>query len=52
MIEGGNLYPIVPLSKTFTITINGQKQKVTRFQLPITAAYAFTDYRANIRMSF
>ena len=39
--------PITPLSRTFTITTaNGNKPTVTRQQLPITPAYAFTDYRS------
>ena len=39
--------PITPLSRTFTITAaNGSKTTVTRQQLPITPAYAFTDYRS------
>ena len=41
-----HVVPIISISKTFTITINGQKQKIMRFQLPMTAAYAFTDYCA------
>ena len=35
---------IAPISKTFTIHLNGQKLQITRYQLPITPAYAFTDY--------
>jgi len=39
--------PITPLSRTFTISAsNGSKSTVTRQQLPITPAYAFTDYRS------
>jgi len=39
--------PVTPLSRTFTITTaNGSKTTVTRQQLPITPAYAFTDYRS------
>lgn len=32
--------------KTFNIFIGGTSMMVSRTQLPITAAYAFTDYRA------
>lgn len=40
--------PIVPLEKKFTIPTGGQPstRQVTRRQLPMTAAFAFTDYRA------
>ncbi|KIN98995.1 hypothetical protein M404DRAFT_156256 [Pisolithus tinctorius Marx 270] len=39
--------PVTPLSRTFTITMtSGSKCTVTRIQLPITPAFAFTDYRA------
>lgn len=39
--------PIVPIQKDFYIKkADGRKVKVTRTQLPITAAYAFTDYRS------
>ena len=41
-----NVIPIVPVKKTFTITKNGMKLTVTRYQLPLTLAYAFTDYRS------
>ena len=41
-----NVIPIVPVKKTFTITRNGTKKTVTRYQLPLTLAYAFTDYRS------
>lgn len=41
-----NVIPIVPVKKTFTITKNGTKVSVTRSQLPLTLAYAFTDYRS------
>ena len=41
-----NVIPIVPVKKTFTITKNGTKTTVTRYQLPLTLAYAFTDYRS------
>ena len=41
-----NVIPIVPVKKTFTITKNGTKMTVTRYQLPLTLAYAFTDYRS------
>lgn len=38
--------PITPLTKTFNIQTAGQSMTVTRTQLPITPAYAFTDYRS------
>ena len=41
-----NVIPIVPVKKTFTITRNGTKMTVTRYELPLTLAYAFTDYRS------
>ncbi|KAI0263902.1 hypothetical protein BC834DRAFT_884505 [Gloeopeniophorella convolvens] len=47
---GNNVVPIVPLQRKFDITMSdntGRKKRktVTRRQLPITAAYTFTDYR-------
>lgn len=40
--------PVVPMEKTFTIvsTSRGRTITVKRLQFPLTAAYAFTDYRA------
>jgi hypothetical protein len=38
--------PISPITKSFSIDVAGTKKTVTRTQLPITSAYAFTDYRA------
>lgn len=39
--------PIQPMTKTFEIrTAGGTKKTVHRTQLPVTAAYAFTDYRS------
>jgi len=39
--------PVTPLSRTFTITTaNGSKTTIMRQQLPITPAYAFTNYRS------
>lgn len=38
--------PVVPIQKEFYINVNGRRVKVTRTQLPITPAYAFTDYRS------
>lgn len=38
--------PITPLTKTFNIQISGETTTVSRSQLPIKPAYAFTDYRA------
>ena len=45
-LESGVL-PITPLTKTFSIvTASSNKVTITRHQLPITPAYAFTDYRS------
>lgn len=41
-----NVIPIEPVTKTFTIIKDGNKVSVNRTQLPLTLAYAFTDYRA------
>jgi ATP-dependent exoDNAse (exonuclease V) alpha subunit len=41
-----HVIPIFPITKSFTISVGGSKQTVTRTQFPITSAYAFTDYRA------
>jgi hypothetical protein len=42
-----NVWPLQPMKKTFTISdIAGHSKKVTRRQLPLTAAYALTDYRS------
>lgn len=40
--------PIVPMEKKFSIPTGGEPatRQVTRRQLPMTAAFAFTDYRA------
>lgn len=38
--------PIVPIQKSFYIKPGDRKVRVTRTQLPITPAYAFTDYRS------
>ena len=38
--------PIEPNAAKFTITVQKKTRTVTRRQFPITAAYAFTDYRA------
>lgn len=40
-----NVIPISPISKSFNINVASQRVTVTRTQLPITPAYAFTDYR-------
>ena len=45
-----NVIPIVPVKKNFTINKNGTKTTVTRYQLPLTLAYAFTDYRSQGQM--
>jgi ATP-dependent exoDNAse (exonuclease V) alpha subunit len=41
-----HVIPIWPITKKFTINLGGTNITVSRTQLPITAAYAFTDYRA------
>ena len=38
--------PIAPIKKQFYILVGGKRKKVTRLQLPMTPAYAFTDYRS------
>lgn len=40
------MIPIVPVKKSFTVNKGGQKITVNRTQLPLTLAYAFTDYRS------
>jgi ATP-dependent exoDNAse (exonuclease V) alpha subunit len=44
-LENGVL-PLTPLQRTFRVTVNGNEQVVTQRQLPLTPAYAFTDYRS------
>ena len=41
-----NVIPVVPVKKSFTLTKDGIKMTVNRTQLPLTLAYAFTDYRS------
>jgi hypothetical protein len=41
-----NVIPIAPVSKMFTINKGDKKLSVRRRQLPLTLAYAFTDYRS------
>ena len=41
-----SVIPIVPVTKSFAITKDGKKSTVNRTQLPLTLAYAFTDYRS------
>ena len=41
-----NTIPIIPAERTFMITEGNEKKTVTRKQLPLTPAYAFTDYRS------
>ncbi|KII89502.1 hypothetical protein PLICRDRAFT_175676 [Plicaturopsis crispa FD-325 SS-3] len=45
---GDGILPIVPMKKTFMVTeIDTKMSKtVTRYQFPVTLAYAFTDYRS------
>ena len=35
---------VLPIAKGFTVQLSGGKMKITRYQLPMTLAYAFTDY--------
>ncbi|KAF8452765.1 hypothetical protein L210DRAFT_964439 [Boletus edulis BED1] len=45
-LEEGVL-PLVPMERKFNIIRAGKEKKtITRQQLPLTAAYAFTDYRS------
>ena len=48
--QSQNVIPIAPVKKTFVINQNGTKVSVTRSQLPLTLAYAFTDYRSQGQM--
>ncbi|KIJ04774.1 hypothetical protein PAXINDRAFT_94320 [Paxillus involutus ATCC 200175] len=41
-----NIIPLVPLERTFSIVVGNRKKTVVRTQLPLTAAYAFTNYRS------
>ena len=41
-----NVVPIVPMQRSFKIYDNDVEKNISRQQLPITAAYAFTDYRS------
>lgn len=38
--------PLVPMQWTFCIMISGREEVVTQMQLPLTPAYAFTDYQS------
>jgi hypothetical protein len=41
-----NIIPITPVTKSFTTIKDATKITATRTQLPLTLAYAFTDYRS------
>ena len=41
-----NVIPIQPMERSFTISVGDKTKTVVRRQLPLTAAYAFTDYRS------
>jgi hypothetical protein len=41
-----NVIPVIPVTKTFIISKDGIKKTVHRTQLPLSLAYAFTDYRS------
>ena len=41
-----NVVPIKPITKSFKVKMGSEFLNVSRTQLPLTAAYAFTDYRA------
>lgn len=44
-----NIIPITPAKRTFTIVEGNEKRTITRKQLPLTPAYAFTDYHSQGR---
>jgi ATP-dependent exoDNAse (exonuclease V) alpha subunit len=44
-LEEGEI-PILPMEKKYQFTLHGVDKSVTRVQLPMTPAYAFTDYRS------
>ncbi|KAH7904529.1 hypothetical protein BJ138DRAFT_1019029, partial [Hygrophoropsis aurantiaca] len=44
-LEKGVL-PLTPMERTFNVRVGMDDKTVTRRQLPITAAYAFTNYRS------
>ena len=41
-----DVIPITPVMKSFVTTKDGEKITVNRSQLPLTLAYAFTNYRS------
>jgi hypothetical protein len=41
-----NVIPVIPVTKTFIISKDGIKKTVHRTQLPLSLAYAFTDYQS------
>lgn len=41
-----NVIPITPVTKSFSLMKDGKRITVQRTQLPLTLAYAFTDYRS------
>ncbi|KAF8120368.1 hypothetical protein EV363DRAFT_1477910 [Boletus edulis] len=41
-----NVIPLIPMERNFTITTGNKNKTVVRSQLPVTPAYAFTDYRS------
>src|SRR5258708_40117277 len=41
-----DVLPLVPLERTFTVAHSREHKSIIRRQLPITPAYAFTDYRS------
>ena len=43
---GEGVIPIRPVSSNIQVHIRGKSRTITRVQFPITAAYSFTDYRA------
>ncbi|SRR6266404_3395225 len=43
---GEGVIPITPIERSFTIIDRKEKKTVSRKQLPLTPAYAFTDYRS------
>lgn len=41
-----NVIPIKPVTKSFSVNMDGMKVTVNRRQIPLTPTYTFTDYRS------
>src|SRR6267154_1590811 len=50
LLVQGNLdsgvLPLTPMQRMFRVVMGGSERVVTQNQLPLTPAYAFTDYRS------